>query len=697
MGRRRRTGKASRRAAPPHARPGKPGAAEEPQDSRHASTFSGSASAPCSFVVKRGRLTPSARLLVQDLRMLMSPYCSSRLREKRSNKLKDFVAVSSLLGVTHLQALSQTEAGVYLKVAQLPNGPTLTFLVKKFTLMKDIRKAAGSKARNDARDFRSPALLLFSGGSAGEKEKKRDKKAGEDEPPGDHAALKARDVEQLVTKMMKNVFPAIDVQNVALSDCRRVALYRRQHVTASSGLSKTSFIYQFRQYAVVRRAAGVTSGVRRLLEAATRPAAEKKIFKSLGLREATKKSEQAREARAKERLRQGLERGALSEAEEDEASDGGGAGARRRRDLDICDVTLSRERGGRGSCFSDSEAEDDDENVVEFDAETAVAACPTSARAKKQSLDALLSSCAEGGLLREDRRKKRAADDDEEEVEADDDRDETWKMAVSLVELGPRMELQLVKIEEDVCAGGVLYHHFISKTPEELRVLKAKEAALKAERQRQREEMERAVEMQMKKKRKAEEASDASGASSEDESAGSEGKKGGKRERETEKRIAPSFDELAGALLEEGESSGSSEKGRKRTRHVARGEDDSDAGEESEADDDAGAAGDDEADEDDEGDGGTGRGGAGKRRKFHPFSFKRKEKKKEAEAGDDSGGEIPTVSERDLKGSGKDAQRSGARSNLKKAREPRGRKTAASMVLRKYQKAKERSRKSGKK
>ncbi|KEP67062.1 UNVERIFIED_CONTAM: brix domain-containing protein [Hammondia hammondi] len=669
MGRRRRPGKSSRRAA-------RGTAGEEECDARQPSS---SPSAPCSFVVKRGRLTPGARLLVQDLRMLMSPYCSSRLREKRSNKLKDFVAVSSLLGVTHLQAVSQTEAGVYLKVAQLPSGPTLTFQVSKFTLMKDVRKAAGLKARNDSRDFRSPALLLFSGGGAGVKTNGRDRHDAGDA----RAALQAHDVEQLVTKMMKNVFPAIDVQTVPLSECRRVALYRRQHKPAS-GSSKTCFTYLFRQYAIVRRAAGVTSGVRRLVEAASRPAVERKIFRSLGIREATAQRESEREPHARACMQNGE---ALRDASE--ASDEERQSRLKRRDVDICDVTLHRER--RGSCFSDSEAEEE-ETLVAFDSRTAKATCPAPARTNQPrgGLNALLSSCADGEL-REAKKKREREDEEEEEDEGH--RDEMWRMAIALVELGPRMELQLVKIEEDVCAGKVLYHHFISKTPEELRMLKAKEAALKAERQRQREEMERAVELQMKKRRDREDDSDGSSASADSGDEQVSGTKGVKKEGNNGKARA------AASSGDEGDSGDESgEEGKNQRRRRTKGVYASDSDAHNDTDDDAGESADDEA-EDDEG-AGPGR----QRKRFHPFSFKTK-RKKNVDPPAESSSVIETVSthgHHSHKGgsakTGKDEKKQGKPHAGTAGRGGKKKLSSADVVLQKYKKAKQQSGKaSGKK
>jgi len=59
------------------------------------------------------------------------------------------------------------------------------------------------------------------------------------------------------------------------------------------------------------------------------------------------------------------------------------------------------------------------------------------------------------------------------------------KSALKLVELGPRMSLQLVKVERGLGGGDVMYHAHVTKTQEEVRDLKArkeKEAMLKIQR-----------------------------------------------------------------------------------------------------------------------------------------------------------------------------------------------------------------------
>ncbi|XP_016131452.1 suppressor of SWI4 1 homolog [Sinocyclocheilus grahami] len=58
---------------------------------------------------------------------------------------------------------------------------------------------------------------------------------------------------------------------------------------------------------------------------------------------------------------------------------------------------------------------------------------------------------------------------------------------INMLQIGPRMTLQLVKISEGMGEGKVLYHSFISKTEEELQeMLKRKEARLKEKEERKR-------------------------------------------------------------------------------------------------------------------------------------------------------------------------------------------------------------------
>ncbi|XP_028394576.1 suppressor of SWI4 1 homolog isoform X2 [Dendronephthya gigantea] len=65
------------------------------------------------------------------------------------------------------------------------------------------------------------------------------------------------------------------------------------------------------------------------------------------------------------------------------------------------------------------------------------------------------------------------------------------KSSVKLTELGPQMSLQLIKIEEGLCTGEVLFHEFVHKTKKEIQSLKKEREAkrkLKEQRRKQQEE-----------------------------------------------------------------------------------------------------------------------------------------------------------------------------------------------------------------
>ena len=42
------------------------------------------------------------------------------------------------------------------------------------------------------------------------------------------------------------------------------------------------------------------------------------------------------------------------------------------------------------------------------------------------------------------------------------------KHAIKLKEIGPRLKLELLKIEEDFFDGRVIYHKYVEKTPQEI-------------------------------------------------------------------------------------------------------------------------------------------------------------------------------------------------------------------------------------
>lgn len=65
--------------------------------------------------------------------------------------------------------------------------------------------------------------------------------------------------------------------------------------------------------------------------------------------------------------------------------------------------------------------------------------------------------------------------------------------SVRLVELGPRMTMQLLKIEDGLMDGEVLYHDFIEKTDEEVKEIRVKREKKKKEKERRKKEQDENV------------------------------------------------------------------------------------------------------------------------------------------------------------------------------------------------------------
>lgn len=64
------------------------------------------------------------------------PPQTSQVRKK--NVLKDFVHMAAPFGVTHLVVFNKTDVGTNMRIARMPRGPTLTFRVNSFALMRDV-------------------------------------------------------------------------------------------------------------------------------------------------------------------------------------------------------------------------------------------------------------------------------------------------------------------------------------------------------------------------------------------------------------------------------------------------------------------------------------------------------------------------------------------------------------------------------
>ncbi|OQS05467.1 SWI4 1, Peter Pan suppressor [Thraustotheca clavata] len=188
---------------------------------------------PKSFVFKMGKAPACVINLVQDMRQVMLPYTADKLREKRKNTIQDFVHVAAPLGVTHFMAFSNTEAGTNMKLVRLPRGPTLSFKVVAYSLMKHIHSIQKRPVDASLAFKKSPLVVLNNFNGTDEHVK-------------------------LLNVTFQNMFPAIDVQTIALADCRRVVLFNYDKETGN---------VEFRQYVIRAMPLGLSKSVKTLVKA----------------------------------------------------------------------------------------------------------------------------------------------------------------------------------------------------------------------------------------------------------------------------------------------------------------------------------------------------------------------------------------------------------------------------------------------
>lgn len=99
---------------------------------------------PKTMVIRigAGEVGTNISQLAADVRQVMEPGTASRLKERKANRLRDYVTMCGPLGVSHLLLFSRSTSGnTNLRLALTPRGPTFHFRVEKYSLAKDVKKA----------------------------------------------------------------------------------------------------------------------------------------------------------------------------------------------------------------------------------------------------------------------------------------------------------------------------------------------------------------------------------------------------------------------------------------------------------------------------------------------------------------------------------------------------------------------------
>lgn len=188
--------------------------------------------APHSFIIHRGLSCPYIQDLTLDFRRLMEPFTASNLREKKANRIKDFVSLSGVFSVSHMGIFNKRATQLSFKIVRMPRGPTLTFKVHEFTLARDVLTLHKKQYVNEEMFQHSPLVILnnFTG-------------------EGKHIKLMANS--------FQNMFPSINVAEVNVSTMKRCVLFSYNPVTK---------LVAMRHYSIQIVPVGLHRGVKKLVQ-----------------------------------------------------------------------------------------------------------------------------------------------------------------------------------------------------------------------------------------------------------------------------------------------------------------------------------------------------------------------------------------------------------------------------------------------
>ncbi|VEU22901.1 DEKNAAC104169 [Brettanomyces naardenensis] len=353
---------------------------------------------PRSMVIHLGTALHNHTItqLVRDVRNMMQPHTTINLRERKANKVKDFVSVAGSLGVSMLMIFSQNDktGGIHLRFAKMGHGPTISFKVLEYSLCKDVTKTLHNpkSLSKGSVEFQSPPLLVLNGFTN---------------------PKEAESYEKLVITMFQNLFPPISPQNTKVGTIKRVLLINKD---------KQSGRIDVRHYMIDTKLIDVSKNVRKLV--------------------GMKKRRNGRIPN-------------LSRVE------------------DVSEIILDP-LAAAGGFTSDSEVETD--AVVEV----------------REEMEENATKQKKIGV------KKVEIDTEKDENEGEGE--VRRKRAVKLTEIGPRLKLELVKIEEGVCDGKVMYHSYIKKSEEEEERMEEEHVAKRRKREQRKKEQRENIQKKRKVK-----------------------------------------------------------------------------------------------------------------------------------------------------------------------------------------------------
>ncbi|KAF2167250.1 hypothetical protein M409DRAFT_66265 [Zasmidium cellare ATCC 36951] len=210
---------------------------------------------PKSMVIRVGasEVGQSVSQLVRDIRQMMEPDTASRLKERRSNKLRDYTTMAGPLGITHLMLLSRSSNGnTNMRLALTPRGPTFHFRVENYSLCKDIYHSM-KRPKSGGKEYLQAPLLVMNNFVT--KEETNGEQKQQPKIP--------KHLESLTTSVFQSMFPPINPTTTALQGMKRVLLLDREPADPNSDAA--SYTLNLRHYAIeTRTAKSVPKPLRRL-------------------------------------------------------------------------------------------------------------------------------------------------------------------------------------------------------------------------------------------------------------------------------------------------------------------------------------------------------------------------------------------------------------------------------------------------
>eukprot|EP01001_Neometanema_parovale_P006241 NODE_2614_length_1379_cov_72.352707_g2485_i0.p1 GENE.NODE_2614_length_1379_cov_72.352707_g2485_i0~~NODE_2614_length_1379_cov_72.352707_g2485_i0.p1 ORF type:complete len:414 (-),score=69.86 NODE_2614_length_1379_cov_72.352707_g2485_i0:76-1317(-) len=186
---------------------------------------------PRTFVLARGVVGRSVAILSKDLRKMMLPHTALKIKARKSNKLKDIKELCSSLDISHVQILTCGDAGTNFRIVRMPQGPSVSFRVQSFESTRDVISRQ-KKHYDNIRSYDAPALPILNNFAGS---------------PHQHI--------QMVEAMITSMFPALQVDGIKLSQCKRVVLFH---------LNKESGVIDVRHYLIKSYRSGGSRAVRKL-------------------------------------------------------------------------------------------------------------------------------------------------------------------------------------------------------------------------------------------------------------------------------------------------------------------------------------------------------------------------------------------------------------------------------------------------